>query len=132
VIRSRGNKRINLPIGLILRLFLAGGIAGFLGLPASRARAQSPAGSLSEAFVERCQAEIPGTITPTAPFPPIPQVVQSYSGAGLDSGFGPGQDEHQTHKNRGDGARTGYEQDHWQRQSEAAPEDSGTDADDDY
>jgi hypothetical protein len=116
----------------ILRWFFAGSIAGSLGLPASSARAQSPAGSFDRALVEKGQEEIPGTITPTAPFPPIPEVLRGYSGADPDAGFRPGPDEHPGLKNRGEEARRGYDQGHRQGQGDPAHDGSGSDAEDDY
>ena len=133
MVRKRDvNRILNLSLRPILPLFFAGSMTGFPGLPAATIGAQVPSGLFVRAFVETCQAEIPGTITPTAPFPPIPQVVQSYSGAGLEAGSTPSQDAHHGQNDRGEGRlRNGYERDHQQGQSEIVPDDSRSDSDDD-
>src|SRR5215472_15494016 len=66
VVRKRdANRILNLSLRPILPLFFAGSMTGFPGLPAATLGAQVPAGLFVRAFVETCQAEIPGTITPT-------------------------------------------------------------------
>jgi len=115
----------------ILRWFLAGSIAGFLGPPASSARAQSPAGSSERAFVEKCQEEnsrhdnsdrpvSADSRSPTRLFRRRPR-------RGLQTGARRASGQ----KNPGEEARSAYDQGP-QGQADPAPDDSGSNADDDY